>query len=87
VIRVRLLKLVVQPVFVVDDGESLKELPAQAATITAADWPQFGDKLERSRATLEREANSGKMNGREAGDEAASGEDREPGVASGGYPA
>lgn len=39
--RLRLLKVVVQPVFVVDDGESLSEMPAAAVMVPAADWSEF----------------------------------------------
>lgn len=39
--RLRLLKVIVQPVFVVDDGESLNERPAQAITVSPEDWPTY----------------------------------------------
>lgn len=37
----RLLKVIVQPVFVVDDGENLVEQPAQPVEVAAAEWPTF----------------------------------------------
>ena len=37
----RLLKVMVQPVFVVDDGTALRELTAQPVPVPAADWPTF----------------------------------------------
>jgi hypothetical protein len=39
--RLRLLKVVVQPVFVVDDGDQLREQPAQPVTVSPEDWPTF----------------------------------------------
>jgi hypothetical protein len=39
--RIRLLKVVVQPVFVVDDGEQLVEQVAEPVTVSPADWPTF----------------------------------------------
>lgn len=39
--RLRLLKVVVQPVFVVDDGTELREIPTQPVTVSATDWPTF----------------------------------------------
>lgn len=37
----RLLKVIVQPVFVVDDGESLSEQVAQPIEVKPADWPTY----------------------------------------------
>jgi hypothetical protein len=39
--RLRLLKVIVQAVLVVDDGETLTEQNTQPMTISAADWPEF----------------------------------------------
>ncbi len=39
--RVRLLKVVVQPVFVLDDGEELTEVQHPAAAIPAVEWPTY----------------------------------------------
>lgn len=41
--RVRLLKVHVQPVFVIDDGESLEELTGQPIMVSAASWRDFGE--------------------------------------------
>lgn len=41
--RLRLLKVVVQPVFVVDDGETLTEQAAQPMEVPAAEWPGFAE--------------------------------------------
>lgn len=54
IIRLRLVKVMVQPVFVVDDGKTLTERPAQALPIDAADWPSFPERLEALR--IEQEA-------------------------------
>lgn len=42
--RLRFLKVVVQPIYVLDDGETLIEQPTQPATVSAADWPAFAAK-------------------------------------------
>ena len=40
--RLRLLKVVVQPIFVVDDEDSgLSELIAEPLEVSAAEWPTF----------------------------------------------
>jgi hypothetical protein len=39
--KLRLLKVIVQPVFVVDDGETLTEQPAQPVSVSPAEWPTF----------------------------------------------
>ncbi len=39
--KVRLLKVVVQPVFVLDDGEELTEVQHPATVIPAAEWPTY----------------------------------------------
>jgi hypothetical protein len=55
--RLRLLKVVVQPVFVVDDGDQLREQPAQPVTVSPEDWPTFAtttfvDGMEQLQAQL-----------------------------------
>jgi hypothetical protein len=35
---IRLLKVIVQPVYVSDDGDNLTEIPVQPVTLTAAMW-------------------------------------------------
>lgn len=37
----RLLKVIVQPIFVLDDGENLTETAAQPVTVAPADWPTY----------------------------------------------
>lgn len=39
--KLRLLKVLVQPVFVADDGETLTEIPTQPVEVPAAEWPSF----------------------------------------------
>lgn len=39
--RLRLVKVLVQPVFVLDDGETLTEITGQAGTVSAAEWPSY----------------------------------------------
>ena len=39
--KVRLLKVVVQPVFVLDDGEELTEVQHPATAIPAVEWPTY----------------------------------------------
>ena len=43
--KVRLVKVLVQPIFVIDDGESLLEPPVEdAKIISAANWPDYSGK-------------------------------------------
>lgn len=39
--RLRLIKVIVQPVFVLDDGENITELEHPAVAIPASDWPTY----------------------------------------------
>lgn len=39
--KLRLLKVIVQPVFAVDDGEQLVEQMADPVVVSPADWPTF----------------------------------------------
>ena len=41
--RIRLLKVVVQPVFVIDDGDTLTEQPGKQIAVDANGWRQFGE--------------------------------------------
>jgi len=41
VARLRLLKVMVQPIFVLDDGEQLTEMSAQPVAVPPGDWPTF----------------------------------------------
>ncbi len=58
--KLRLLKVIVQPVFAVDDGETLTETPAEPVVVKAEDWPtypttQFIDALNALQAQLDKE--------------------------------
>lgn len=39
--KLRLLKVIVQPVFVLDDGESITEVQHQPVAIPANEWPTY----------------------------------------------
>jgi hypothetical protein len=39
--KLRLIKVIVQPVFVLDDGENVTEIEHPAVTIPAAEWPAY----------------------------------------------
>jgi hypothetical protein len=39
--RIRLVKVVVQPVFVLDDGENITEVEHQPTVIPANEWPTY----------------------------------------------
>lgn len=53
----RLLKVVVQPVFAVDDGKSLEEQTSQPITVAASEWPDFPEQLEAQRKETEANLN------------------------------
>jgi hypothetical protein len=40
-IRARLLRVALQPVFVIDDGENLREVPGNTVQVPGADWRAF----------------------------------------------
>jgi hypothetical protein len=50
----RLLKVVVQPVFVWDDGDTLREVQVDPVQVAPADWPDYPAKL--AEQTAEQEA-------------------------------
>jgi hypothetical protein len=39
--KLRLVKMIVQPVLVVDDGENLREVSVKPLPIDGPDWPEF----------------------------------------------
>jgi len=54
--RLRLVKVIVQAVFVEDDGEYLHELVTDPVEVAAAEWPSFpGCRFEELRAQTERD--------------------------------
>jgi hypothetical protein len=61
--KLRLLKVFVQPVFVVDDGETLSEMQAEPVVVHAEDWPayattQFREAVNALQAELDASAGS-----------------------------
>lgn len=61
--RLRLVKVVVQPVFVLDDGESLTEVEHGPTVIPAAEWStyssvRFADEVKMWQARLDDEHES-----------------------------
>ncbi len=55
--RLRLVKVIVQPVFVVDDGTTLTEQIAQPASVNPADWADYPSALAASTAQAEMQLN------------------------------
>jgi hypothetical protein len=51
--RLRLVKVVVQPHFVIDDGEQLEERVGEPVQVPAAEWPDYPRRLEVQVAELE----------------------------------
>lgn len=41
--RLRLVKVIVQPVFVLDDGDTIQEVEHDPIAIPAADWPAYSN--------------------------------------------
>ena len=56
--RLRLVKVVVHPILVVDDGETLTEFRNQPSEVPAAQWPQFPERLKRDIAEAEAQINA-----------------------------
>lgn len=57
--RIRLVKVIVQPVFVLDDGETIEELPHDPVVIAAADWPTYsGERFPREVAEWQERLNT-----------------------------
>lgn len=46
--KLRLIKVLVQPVFMIDDGENLTEVEHAAVEIPASEWPTYSsDRFQR----------------------------------------
>ncbi len=56
--RLRVLQFVVQPVFVVDDGENLTPINVQPITIPAVDWPRVLELVAEGVAQLREQVES-----------------------------
>lgn len=52
--RLRLVKVVVQPHFVIDDGEKLEETVGEPVAVPAAEWPDYPKLLAEQTANAER---------------------------------
>lgn len=56
--RLRLVKVLVQPVFVLDDGENVEEIEHPTIGISAAEWPTYsGERFPREVAEWEAKLN------------------------------
>jgi hypothetical protein len=55
-VKVRVVKVIVQPILVADDGETLRELPIQPIEVSAKDWPAYPAE-QFAEALVEMEAN------------------------------
>lgn len=53
--KLRLVKVIVHPIFVVDDGETLEEFRNAPSEIPASEWPGFPDRLKRDIAEAEKQ--------------------------------
>jgi hypothetical protein len=51
--KLRLVKVIVHPIFVVDDGETLREFPNGPTEIPASEWDRFPEKLKSDIAEVE----------------------------------
>lgn len=59
--RLRLVKVIVQPVFVLDDGDTIQEMPHPPIEIPAADWPTYSsERFPREVAEWEERLNADK---------------------------
>ena len=57
-IKAGLIKLVIQPYIVADDGETLREIPTQPNEISAADLANLPAQIEQDLKALEKQLNS-----------------------------
>jgi hypothetical protein len=51
--KLRLVKVIIQPVFVIDDGDTLIENVAKPVEVSAALWPNVVAALEEERGRME----------------------------------
>jgi hypothetical protein len=58
--KIRLVKVAVQPFFVLDDGESIEEIEHPATVIPASEWPTYsGDRFPREVAEWQERLDAG----------------------------
>ena len=56
--KARLIKVLVQPVFVIDDGENIEEVEHPVVVIPAQEWPMYsGSRFQREVKAWEAELN------------------------------
>lgn len=57
--RLRLVKVIVQPVFVLDDGDNIEAIEHPPVAIPAADWPTYsGERFPAEVAAWQKQLNS-----------------------------
>lgn len=56
--KLRLVKVIVHPIFVLDDGENITEFENQPSVIPASEWPDFPERLKRDIAEAEAQLNA-----------------------------
>lgn len=56
--RLRLVKVIVHPIFVVDDGETISEFENRPSAIPASEWDAFPEKLKADIAEVESQLNA-----------------------------
>lgn len=55
----RLLKVIVQPIFILDDGATLTEQVVQAIVVPAAEWDAYPAKFAADVAALQKQLEAG----------------------------
>lgn len=55
--KLRLVKVTIQPTFVIDDGETLTEVSGQPILVSASEWPDYPNELRKLMAEREDELN------------------------------
>lgn len=56
--RLRVVRVIVHPIFVIDDGESLADFENTPTTIPASEWDSFPARLREDIAEVERRLNA-----------------------------
>lgn len=57
--RLRLIKVIVQPIFVLDDGETLREQTVEPIQVRAEEWEEYPEMLLEQAKDAEVELNEG----------------------------
>lgn len=53
--KLRMLKVIVHPILVIDDGKTLREFANQPSVIPANEWEDFPERLKADIAAIERQ--------------------------------